>query len=448
MENNEKITQITPEQKASEKIVSFPGSQKEEGLPKDLEGVLKEATEKNMHPLSGDEIDAILDMAEKSTPEEVKNMRESIIDTSEVEAEGGKDGYCEEIKNVGVDSSYADLLGVDQDQLPTSSNDIFDVASPTFKPNDEDVKSNIIKNSGEVFDLTDQESLEFADLLMRYRNKEEIPGIFTKLPKKIRDVIANMAAQQGVVPTEYNSVTKLFLDEFVSNAELDEVFVDLEKSLDEALKIPSIMDMYSEHTKSVMEERIPAIIEKIKDKEPQNAETLRQIQAAFKKSYELSFLKEFYKADHRTRSDMREHSDNPFSYCEQFNLLNAKSRFKMPDCMAICPALSKVLIKDSEDSTVQEGSRPDTMGITAEDVSKFIILFCRSFKFFDANDLVQAAQMYYSAKNIVILGRSAEAKTDFALELINNICDIIEFIREQEANYASRNRKRKKRNRK
>lgn len=436
MENNEKIVQNIPEQSQLEST----------SMPLDE---TQNQEQKKGTTLSDSDIKIIAATAKEATPEEVKRMRESIIDTSEVESEGGEDGYCEEIRNISVNSSYADLLGDKKaDELATTSGDIFDVASPNFKPNDEDVKTNIIKNSGEMFNLSDEEALDFADLLMRYRNKEDIPGIFTKLPSKIRNVIATMAAEQGVVPTEYNSVTKMFLDEFVSNAELDEVFVDLERSLDEALKIPSIMDMYSEHTRSIMEEKIPEIIEKIKDKEPQNAETLRQIQAAFKRSYELSFLKDFYKADHRTRSDMREHVDNPFSYCEQFNLINAKSRFKMPDCMAICPALSKSLIKDSEDSTVREGSRPDVMGITAEDVSKFIILFCRSFKFFDASDLVQAAQMYYSAKNIIVLGRTAEAKTEFALELINNICDIIEFIREQEANYASRNHKRKKRNRK
>ena len=436
MENNEKIVQNIPEQSQLEST-SMPLDETQNQEQK------KDTT------LSDSDIEIISATAKEATPEEVKKMRESIIDTSDVESEGGENGYCEEIRNINVDSSYADLLGDKKaDELATTSGDIFDVASPTFKPNDEDVKTNIIKNSGEMFDLSDEEALDFADLLMRYRNKEDIPGIFTKLPSKIRNIIAGMAAEQGVIPTEYNSITKMFLDEFVSNAELDEVFVDLEKSLDEALKIPSIMDMYSEHTRSIMEEKIPEIIEKIQDKEPQNAETLRQIQAAFKKSYELDFLKVFYKADHRTRSDMREHADNPFSYCEQFNLINAKSRFKIPDCMAICPALSKSLIKDAEGSTVQEGSRPDMMGITAEDVSKFIILFCRSFKFFDASDLVQAAQMYYSVKNIVVLGRATEAKTEFALELINNICDIVEFVREQEANYVSRNHKRKKRNHK
>ena len=53
----------------------------------------------------------------------------------------------------------------------------------------------------------------------------------------------------------------------------------------------------------------------------------------------------------------------------------------------------------------------------------------------DPGNILDAAYMYYALKNITMLNLTNETKTDFAAELINNICDIIEFIREKEAEF-------------
>jgi hypothetical protein len=142
---------------------------------------------------------------------------------------------------------------------------------------------------------------------------------------------------------------------------------------------------------------------------------------------------------------MRRDCADPFKYCDEYNFRNDKSKFKMPDCNAICPALEKVFI-----SEVDPGSRAEALKATKEDLNKFIILFCRTSMNMNPNELLDASYMYYALKNITMLNLTNESKTPFAAELISNICDIIEFIRAKEAEFndVPTNHKKHKRNNK
>ena len=88
------------------------------------------------------------------------------------------------------------------------------------------------------------------------------------------------------------------------------------------------------------------------------------------------------------------------------------------------------------------------MKVTEKDLNKFAILFCRSCMNLNPSELLDAAYMYYALKNITMLNLTNETKTDFAVELINNICDIIEFVRAKEeefdASSAAESNKRKR----
>ena len=380
----------------------------------------------NTTKLTEEQIDEIVKTSEENTPEEVINMRHSIENADDINV--SEEGYEEEIKNISLDSSYEDLLAGSGYELPETSADIFEVAEGiTLK--DEDVEARIRENAS-VFDLTDEEMIVFLAVVAKYR-KKEITNVYSELPDKVRKMIANLAAEEGISFTEYNKIARLFLDEFISGAELDEAFVDFERSLDEALKMPTIADMYSEHTKMVMDEKIPDIVEKVKDEDPERAELLEEIRNRFYYAYSLEGLKTHFEETARTRKLMRRDYKDPIRFCDEFNLKNDRSKFKMPDCRSISPALARVFLQEEHD----EDSRIYKMNINDVDISKFIILFCRSCMNMDPSNILDAAYMYYALKNITMLNLTNETKTDFAVELINNICDIIEFIREKEAEF-------------
>ena len=385
----------------------------------------------------------LVQAVEDATPEEVVKMRTSVADTSSVEAEGGEDGYSEEIKNISLDSSYEDLLiNSPNKELSESNASIFDVAEGKgTEISDEVVEDRVKDQMSAMFDLPDEEMIDFCQLINEYRkDKSSVPNVYYRMPESVKRIIQNVGVEQGVPWTEYNRVARMFMDELISQAELDDIFVDFERSLNEALKIPTLSDMYSEHTKEVMDVKIPEIIEKIKDTEPENAKTLERIRDEFHDAYSLKRLKEHVSENARTRKLMRRDYEKVLRFCDEFNLMNTRSKFKMPDCRSIVPALDRVLIEEE----LPDDSRIIEMDITEKDVSKFIVLFCRSCMNMNADDIFDAAYMYYALKNITMLNLTNETKTPFAAELINNICDIIEFVREEEDKFDAGNKSNKR----
>ena len=105
----------------------------------------------------------LVQAVEDATPEEVVKMRTSVADTSSVEAEGGEDGYSEEIKNISLDSSYEDLLiNSPNKELSESNASIFDVAEGKgTEISDEVVEDRVKDQMSAMFDLPDEEKAEY-----------------------------------------------------------------------------------------------------------------------------------------------------------------------------------------------------------------------------------------------------------------------------------------------
>lgn len=393
------------------------------------------------YPISEKEINELANAATAATPEEVIKMNESI---EKAENDVGLEGFEPEIRNIGLDSDYRDLLGSDDDGMPTTDTDIFDVADGFMMPSEEAVEARMKDSAESMLDLTEEETIIFLSVISKYK-KDKNMNVYPELPQKVKDMIHTLVSSEGIPwsISTCNKIAKLFIDEFISNAEMDEAYVDFEKSLNEALKMPTIADMYSEHTKSVMDEKIPEMIENIKDEFPEKAKLLEDIRSEFYKACSLEKLREHYKENTRTRKLIRRDWEKPANFCDEFNMMNSRSKFKMPDCRSIIPALNRVLLDEFE-----EGSRVDEMKITEMDVNKFVVLFGRHASWLDPSNIVDAAYMYYALKNITMLNLTNETKTSFAAELINNICDIIELIRAEEEEFNASNNKHEKGKRK
>ena len=396
--------------------------------------------EKNVS-LTEEELNQVIETAKENTPEEVLKMRDS-IDNADAIAE---EEFAPEIKNIALsDETFEQLISGNGAELPETDATIFDVANG-IELKDEDIEKSAA-NAIDGLNLSDTDTIKFMKLLTAYR-KKEVTNVFVEMPQSMKDMITNLAIAQGIPFTEYNKMAKMFMDELVASAEMDTMFVDIEHSLDEALKMPSIADMYSEHTREIMDVKIPEIIEKIKDTEPDNAKTLEEIRTRFHHAYSIDWVKAHFEENTRTRKLMRRDCGDPIKFCDELNFKNQNSKFKMPDCRSMGPALCKVFLNIEG---TEADDRIDQMIITETDLNKFVVLICRSCMNMDPNSLFDAAYMYYLVKNITMLNLTNENKTSFAGELINNICDIIEFIREKEAEFNAsgvsvqrKNRKRK-----
>lgn len=398
--------------------------------------------EKTNVTLTDEELEQVIETAKENTPEEVIKMRDS-IDNADAIAE---EDFAPEIRNVAIgDDEFDQLISGIEKELPETDTNIFDVANGV-ESKDEDIEKSAA-NAIDALNLSDEDALKMVKLITAYR-KKEVTNVYAAMPQGMKDMITNLAISQGIPFTEYNKMAKMFMDEIVANAEMDTMFVDIEHSLNEALKVPSIADMYSEHTRDIMDVKIPEIIEKIKDTEPENAKTLEEIRDRFHHAFNLDWVKTHFEENTRTRKLMRRDYKDPIKFCDELNFKNQNSKFKMPDCRGMGPALVKVFLNIAD---TQADDRIDQMIINETDLNKFVVLICRSCMNMDPNSLFDAAYMYYLVKNITMLNLTNETKTSFAGELINNICDIIEFIREKEAEFNAsgmsvqqrKNRKRK-----
>ena len=347
-----------------------------------------------------------------------------------------------------------DEIDVIAKQVENYEMDLFDTMDPEkYEEAKQEKLVNSIKASmkanekGE--DITDEEAFAFIQLATTYKNDPSL-DVYKALPKKFQDTIDKLMLEAGIGVSNRNAVSRMILGEFMNTAEVNAVFVDFEKALNEALNMPSIVDLYTEHTRDTMEKNIPEMIEKIKDKHPEKAEMLAQVKNAFTEAYTLERLKNLYSIENNHVFKAVRRNDTEYKrHLDAFNRINVDSKFKMYDVRDLPVVLEKVLIKDpAEQINYYIGTGMEVpelvqrlvdMAITKIDIEKFSILLTHTALGMDGNNVIHAAYMYYLTKNIIMLKHTQEAKTAFAAELINNICDIIALIRDKEAVFYAQN---------
>lgn len=299
----------------------------------------------------------------------------------------------------------------------------------------------------EKFNMGSEDEEKFVDLVLRYK-AGEVDNLYKEMPDVIKDTIKSIAFQNNIPREQYNMIANMVMEEFLSDSELNKVFVDFETSMGEALKIPSTEDLYSSNIQDMMENKTLELAEKIEDESPEKAETLRQISKAFTDSYTLVRMGDALDNSARARKAIRRDYDKAKHFCDEINFRNEKTMFKMPDVTLMIPALKKVLKEkttlkydiDSEDGKIVTDSTTHAdVEFTDTDVNKFMTLFCKTCDNYDPNGIVDASYVYYAAKNIIMLAHTDEGKTPFAVELINNIKDMIIRIREKEAEFNANN---------
>lgn len=302
--------------------------------------------------------------------------------------------------------------------------------------------NNSIDNAKKSFDLTDEEASDFLECVSKMADNPNYP-VFNHLPKKMKNMITKSMMENNIPSSHSNEVARMLIDEFMSDIKEDELFDDLQKAIDEAMNMPSFGDMYSEYSKETIEDRIPKIIEDVKDKYPEKAETLSSVREVFIKSYTFELAKNAYNNNSKIRKAVRRYDTELKRTLNDFNFKNEKSTFKVSDILQLPDILKIVLIEQPKN--VSESKMNDLynkildMNITDVDISKFCIYICKSCENMDPTNIVDASYMYYLTKNILMLKHTQDAKTNFSAELINNICDSIAFIRNKEAEFYASN---------
>lgn len=325
--------------------------------------------------------------------------------------------YTEDIINEAVNTTGG--------ELGESEDGICSIVAGTLDDRSEDALKEIISKDDNI---DENEATQLMYTIMRYNKKEKF-NIYNELPERFKAAVRNIAAGSGVGKTHYNSISATLLDEFIIEANVDKEFVDIQKAIETELNIiPSLTDISLENTKDIMEIKLIETADHIKEHYPEKAELLYKISEVFTTTYTLSTLREFLKADRKTRNKVAEDNPNYDKFCKEFNLKADKSVFKIRDINMVAPVLNRVLPVED---------------ISNEDIQNFIIVFCKYCKTLDQTKVEDVVYIYYFINDIIMLDYNYDQKTDFSKTLIENIIITINDIKECQESYEERFPKRK-----
>lgn len=336
----------------------------------------------------------------------------------------------------GISKIDNETTTTEESETMTDDTDDVSIDNLNFDSMNEDSIKDIQSDLG----LSEEDGLKLYEVIKNIKDPDY--KVFKNLPFSMQETIRENAMKAGIPINQWEHIARSMIEEVASDAMIDSAFSDIEKELDEAFKLPSVVDLYTEHTKEVMDTNIPEMIESIKDTEPEKAAKLAHVREMFYKAYTFEYAKNVYENNSRIRKAVRRSKKELKSYINYFTSLNSHSGFKMPNVDEIPDTLKDLLVTNLnkityitlEDNTKSMEFIKNILDhkYTEEDVEKFCVLILASCENMDADDPIYAAYMYYLVKNIAMLKYSNEAKTEFSLELINNICNTIEFIRTKE----------------
>lgn len=287
----------------------------------------------------------------------------------------------------------------------------------------EDKAAEAIKSSPAGFDLTDEEASNMAKILLMYKSNKNM-NVYAEMCPSMRQKINQLCFESNIDIKERGMVAKYMIEQFIKMTSEEEEFIDIEKSLEKAMKIPSLIDIYTEHVNETMNVRIPIMAEKIREEDPEKAKALMQICTEYNNAFLYTRMRWLYDTHASVRKEVRKRYsiEDIKKKCDTVNTINERTKFKMPDCSTLLGILSNLFKDDKE--------------LYPSDICKFVTLMLESLFYTDTHSVVDNSYMYYLFKNISMLSYLGDKRSDFSAQLISNIKIMIFYIRikEEEVN--------------
>ena len=292
--------------------------------------------------------------------------------------------------------------------------------------NDENTEEAIKNNP--MFELTDEEALNISQIVIEYKNssnKSKFPA-YSKMISSMQSKINKLCFQMNTPLQEAPLVARYVIEQFYKSASETEEFIDIEKSIEKVMKIPSMVDIYMDHVNETMDKKLPALAEEYAKRDPEKAKALLDIKNQYNSSYLFDRLREMYNTNASIRKKVRKNWDHNdvAKLALEANYFYSMTKFKMPDCTSI-PSIIENMMEH------YGYSKNDPNNIMM--INKFCVLLFACVPYLDLHDLSDASFYYYSIKNISMMAYVGEKLSEFSEELISNINITIDYIAFREA---------------
>jgi hypothetical protein len=367
----------------------------------------KELTEEQKNEI----VEALEQMDQSPQTQAMRNVLSGVVDREPVELEEGQ-GYV-------TTNDQGQLVKVEAPEYKSDS--LTDIMAGST----DDKTAESLKKAIGTYNLSDSDILETLTIVNRYKSGEKF-SIYNALPDSLKRLV-NINCGSGN-KQHRQLYAKMLIEAFIADANLEKEFVDFNTSLQKELDIPSLMDMYNDHIKEVMETKLLEKAAAMEEKDPNAAKLLRDVSAAFTDSYTYKKLVEYLENNKKFTKKISREVDKYNRYCNDLNYMSSKSEFVINDVSLMLPVLDKVLPETLD----IDG---DIFLITNVNIKKFIVAFCSSCAFMDKTNTVHNAYIYYFIKNILTLEYSEVEKNEFAQTIINNIVETMKTILKMEKEY-------------
>lgn len=262
----------------------------------------------------------------------------------------------------------------------------------------------VLKN----YDITYEEATDVISLINSYKANESI-NYYDKLPKKLKSIadgIRDISIRSGA-PMSKDTAAKSLLKEFMNDAEFNSVVSAFQSELSDTINDMNIG--YSKLFSDAFDD-VFSRIDEIQTTNPEQAEKIREVKAAFDRSNSFDIQKSFAQKTSAHKFDkllIRRYDSCVFCFNKRVNVTDVK----IPDIRELIPIIHNNLPQ-----------------YTIDEIKKFIITICETISGMDfENNVADLAYIYKLINNIYVY-KFLQEQTEESNLLFGNIAEVIECI--------------------
>lgn len=379
--------------------------------------------------LTEEQLKEITDVLSENASEQTKMLRQ-------IKEESADQSYPTNVVNKGELIKSVEYVSVSEETLERS------VSSPEVKANSSITIDRLVGGKEEVSEeefINDKDYIETANSLDMGLSDEDVTSllklmyklqaddktkVYSHLPDKMQEFcrqlvsmqLESMNASGRTTPikelnTLLEKTAKDTMKMFIGEMEKDKGYNDLQKSLEQELKIPGLIDMYNDYQYDLMYTKLLEKADLIEEKFPEKAHTLRAISKAYLDSVNFDTLTKLAESNSKEARHLDKDVKKYARFCREFNYKYNTTDLIIKDCSLMSLSLARVL--------------PQTY--SEDNIKKFIIFFCKAVANMKPSNLIEHTFMYYTVSTIISLDR-LKADNKFFEDSVNKISHIIDLL--------------------
>lgn len=361
--------------------------------------------------MTDNEIEEVIDTLKENLSEDTKNLRE--INNTEFPVNTLERGDLYEGNALAIVNNETGEQTLDlPKQIERADVSLTDITEGVEIGLSEEMLKEAAPDMFSDMGLSEEESMQMINLILKVKKGEKV-SIYKEMPEPVKRTVRGIANTNNMKILQ--TVAKDVMGLFVSNINIDKEFADFQQSLKKELDIQGVADLYDEHLKNVMTVDLIKKAEELEaigtEESIKKGKDLRDISSGYIDAIEFTRIRQAVENNELAARKLDKEIKRIDKHCRDFNYKYNDSKFVIKDVSLMLTTLGRVL--------------PD--GIPAEDIMKFVVVFCRTAMNMSPDNILEHVYMYYTVQTVLSL-EFIQMDSPFFIEATNAILEIINLI--------------------